>query len=67
MPLRLNAILVGLLVVMTSAIQAQNKRDTKVKEDRRNVSELRDWIYNDLPAGIREAKRNGRPLLVVFR
>ena len=66
MRLRLNALLVGLLV-MTATVQAQNKRDTKVKEDRQNVSELRDWIYNDLPAGIREAKRNGRPLLVVFR
>ena len=25
------------------------------------------WIYNDLPAGFAEAKKTGKPLLVVFR
>ena len=66
MPLRLNTILIGLLV-LTATVQAQNKRDAKVKEDRQSVSQRRDWIYNDLAAGFREAKRTGRPLMVVFR
>jgi len=26
-----------------------------------------DWIYDDLPKGFAEAKRTGRPLMVVFR
>ena len=26
-----------------------------------------DWIYNDLPKGYAEAKKTGKPLLVVFR
>ena len=68
MPLRLKAILAGLLVIgMSTAAQAQNKRDATVNEDRERVSALREWIYNDLPAGIREAKRIGRPLMIVFR
>jgi len=68
MPLRLKAILAGLLVIgMSTAAQAQNKRDATVKKDRESVSALREWIYNDLPAGIREAKRTGRPLMIVFR
>ena len=25
------------------------------------------WIYNDIDAGFAEAKKSGRPLLVVFR
>ena len=25
------------------------------------------WIYNDLAAGVAEAKKTGKPLLVVFR
>lgn len=25
------------------------------------------WIYNDLDAGFAEAKKSGKPLLVVFR
>jgi hypothetical protein len=25
------------------------------------------WVYNDLDAGFAEAKRSGKPLLVVFR
>jgi hypothetical protein len=26
-----------------------------------------DWIYDDLPAGFAEAKKTGKPMLVVFR
>ena len=25
------------------------------------------WVYNDLPAGFAEAKKTGKPLLIVFR
>ncbi len=67
MRFRLSAILAGFLVLTTATAQAQNKRDDKVKEDRKNVSELGDWNYNDLPAGMAEAKKTGKPLLIVFR
>jgi hypothetical protein len=26
-----------------------------------------EWIYDDLPAGLAQAKKTGKPLLVVFR
>ena len=42
-------------------------RDTKVRNDKREVMEDGYWIYNDLPAGIEQAKLLGRPLMVVFR
>jgi hypothetical protein len=25
------------------------------------------WIYDDLPAGFAEAKKSGKPMLIVFR
>ncbi len=26
-----------------------------------------DWIYDDLPAGYAQAKKSGKPMLIVFR
>ena len=42
-------------------------RDTKVRDDRESFQTSRDWIYNDLGAGVRAAKASGKPLMVVFR
>lgn len=46
---------------------AAQDRETKVRNDRKNVEEAGRWIYNDLPKGIAEAKKSGKPLLVIFR
>ncbi len=47
---------------------AQGKsREEKVREDRAKVEAEGFWIYNDLPRGFAEAKRTGKPLLVVLR
>ena len=46
--------------------QAQD-RETKVRNDKKNVEADDSWVYNDLPRGIEEARRTGKPLLVVFR
>src|SRR5438477_4247795 len=48
------------------SVTAQD-RETKVRNDRKNVEEAGRWIYNDLPKGIAEAKQTGKPLLVIFR
>jgi serine protease Do len=53
-------------LVMTASLGAQD-RETKVRNDRKNVEEAGRWIYNDLPKGIAEAKKTGKPLLVIFR
>jgi hypothetical protein len=50
-----------------SASLAAQDRETKVRNDRKNVEEAGRWIYNDLPKGIAEAKKTGKPLLVIFR
>lgn len=42
-------------------------RETKVRNDRKNVEADENWIYNDLPKGISEARKTGKPMLVVFR
>jgi hypothetical protein len=33
-------------------------KDTEVKGD---------WIYDDLPAGYAEARKSGKPMMIVFR
>jgi hypothetical protein len=42
-------------------------RDTKVRTDRAEVQDTGLWIYNDLSQGIAQARKTGKPLLVVFR
>ncbi len=49
-----------------AALGGQDPKKEKLKAD------LKDdiagaWIYDDLPAGFAEAKRSGKPMLVVFR
>src|SRR4051812_26354667 len=53
-------------LVLASSLTAQD-RETKVRNDRKNIEEAGRWIYNDLPNGIAEAKETGKPLLVIFR
>lgn len=46
---------------------APEDRETKVRNDKKNVEADDAWVYNDLDRGIAEAKTTGKPLLVVFR
>jgi serine protease Do len=57
------------LVSVTAAAVAQPKqtREQKVREDRKKVEAEGFWIYNDLPNAFAEAKKSGKPLLVVLR
>lgn len=57
--------LAALLLTLTPTL-AQD-RDTKVRNDRKAYQASPEWIYNDLPRGFDEAKRTGKPLLIVFR
>lgn len=57
-----------LITVMVSSAPAQpNKRDLQVRGDKQKVETFGFWIYNDLPRGIEEAKKSGKPLLVTLR
>jgi hypothetical protein len=53
-------------LVVTSLVSAQT-REQKVLADRQKVEAEGFWIYNDLPRGLAEAKKTGKPLLVVLR
>ena len=53
-----------LTAVSLSALCAQ---DSLLQKSLKDVDVQGAWIYNDLPAGYAEAKKTGKPLLVVFR
>ncbi|MCZ6677507.1 MAG: hypothetical protein O7E52_09670 [Candidatus Poribacteria bacterium] len=59
-------ILTGLLLLAAGLVQGED-RDTKVRNDLKEVQATGLWIYNDLPKGIAEAEKTGKPLLIVFR
>ena len=53
-------------MAMTTAIRAEDTKDA-IKKSLNDVDLVGNWIYDDLPAGYDEAKKTGKPLLIVFR
>ena len=58
---------VFILFALSVFISTAADRDTMVRTDRTNVVAAGKWVYNDLARGIDEAKRTGKPMLVVVR
>lgn len=61
---------VAVSILMTSSIKGEETRKTreqKVREDRSRVEATGYWIYNDLVRGFDEARRTGKPMIVVLR
>lgn len=58
---------VALAVTGLATGQQPNPREEKVRADRKKVEAEGFWIYNDLARGYAEAKKSGKPLLVVLR
>jgi len=56
-----------LFAMLLAGALLAGERDEKVKHDRSTFKTLDGWIYNDLGRGIKEAKKSGKPLLVVYR
>lgn len=54
------------LLVCCASLPAQTRED-KVRNDRKKVEATGLWIYNDLAKGFAEAKKTGKPMLVVLR
>lgn len=52
--------------LLVSVAPAQD-RETKVRNDRRDILQDGSWHYNDLAAASAAAKTSGKPILVVFR
>lgn len=61
----LAAILGGCLLPL--AAETVKDRDGAVRGDRETMQARKDWIYNDLAAGLAEGKRTGKPLFVTLR
>lgn len=55
-----------LFTVFASTALAQD-RDTKVRNDRQAIAGDDSWIYNDLARGVKLARDEKKPLLVVIR
>lgn len=66
-----NPILLLALAVITVALfsQAETVKDREgaVRQDRATMENDARWIYNDFERGFAEAKRTGKPLMVVLR
>jgi hypothetical protein len=54
-------------LILSGLAGAQTPREKKVRDDKQKVETEGFWIYNDLPRGFAEAKKTGKPMLVVLR
>jgi hypothetical protein len=53
--------------LLLAAVAVAQTREEKVRGDRQRIEAEGFWIYNDLPRGFAEAKKTGKPMLLVFR
>ncbi|MFO0958107.1 MAG: Trx7/PDZ domain-containing (seleno)protein [Isosphaeraceae bacterium] len=56
-----------LLLFHPSGLAQQNAREQKVRADKAKVEAADSWIYNDMGRGFAEARRTGKPIVVVLR
>jgi serine protease Do len=61
------ATLLAALAAAAALAQEKKDRETKVRDDKARFAAEGRWIYDDLARGAEEAKKSGKPLLVVFR
>jgi hypothetical protein len=54
------------LLLSVAPAGAQNSNEL-LQQSLKDTNVQPSWIYNDLNAGFAEAKKTGKPLLVVFR
>jgi hypothetical protein len=64
---RVDVAIALIVAVAISSIGYGQTREEKVRADRAKAEKAGFWIYDDLPKGIAEAKRTGKPLLVALR
>ncbi len=54
-------------IVVTAAAETVKDREGAIRNDKATLENDARWIYNDVARGFAEAKRTGKPLLVVLR
>jgi len=59
----------GVVILLVSVAAAAGFQDDKEKlrQGLKDTEPTREWIYDDLGAGFAEAKKTGKPLMIVFR
>lgn len=67
--MRRSLLLFAVAVTATTLVFAAPPKDRKsqVLDDRKIVGADEAWVYNDLAKGTAEAKKSGKPMLVIFR
>jgi serine protease Do len=60
-------LILSIMVFAKGTTAFPQEREKKVRSDRQSVEGAGFWVYNDLPRGIVEAKKTGKPLLVTIR
>ena len=66
MPMVRMMFIMACCLVLAGQAGAQ-EREEKVRNDRKRVEAEGFWIYNDFARGMAEAKKSGKPLVVVLR
>ena len=56
-----------LLLLCVTSVAIGQTREEQVRNDKKKVEAAGFWIYNDLPRAFREARKNGKPIVVVLR
>ena len=62
-------LLTGLLLLTVSMAHAQDRKarqKARLQTDR-EVSGAENWVYNDLEKAVAQARKDDRPILVLFR
>ncbi len=61
------SLLLAALLIPSASAETVKDREGAVRKDRATLQDDARWIYNDWQRGFEEAKRTGKPLLVVLR
>ncbi|MFM2012651.1 MAG: hypothetical protein RLZZ396_1435 [Planctomycetota bacterium] len=64
---RIVAVFIAICFVSLAFADEKNRREQAVRDDKKNLAIDKRWLYNDIDAGFAEAKKVGKPLLIVLR
>jgi hypothetical protein len=62
---RIAALVFGALLLVGSPLAAQDKNP--LRDKLKDTAADATWVYDDIDQGFAEAKKTGKPMLVVFR
>ena len=54
-------------LVALALLSFQEAKDRRLQQNLKDTDIVGTWVYDDLDAGIAEAKKSGKPLMVVYR